>query len=141
MTLHTGGSAFGAISTKSMFCSFAMRNASRRPKRPSCEPSDPIKRHVRDVISSFMRGPSFLAIFYTFPSLRRERRPHCGKPHKKTSRHKKPEETYFAVSERALCSMLVLRLTRQQLVALRRWGCISRFTQWCIVPFCTNIYK
>ena len=69
MTLQTEGSALGAISTRSIFCSSAMRRASRTPNRPSCEPSTPIRRQVRAEISPLMRGSSDLAIADTFLSL------------------------------------------------------------------------
>lgn len=69
MTLHTGGSALGAISTRSRFWSSATRWASLMPKSPSWEPSTPMRRQVLAVISPLMRGPSFLAIVYTFPSM------------------------------------------------------------------------
>ena len=51
MTRHTTGSALGAISTRSNPCSWAIRSASRVSKMPSCEPSTPIRRQLRALIS------------------------------------------------------------------------------------------
>src|ERR671930_45881 len=60
MIRATGGSAFGATSTRSRFLSYAMRRASSEALIPSCAPSSPISRTRGTRMSSFVRVRSCL---------------------------------------------------------------------------------
>lgn len=103
----------GAISTRSRFCSSAMRRASRTPNRPSWEPSTPMRRQVRAVISLLMRGPSFLAISYTFLHVRGAR------PHEKNSQ----KQGSIQETRAHLAHGPLMRLTGRLPLAPCRWGC------------------
>src|SRR5438094_419039 len=72
--LQTGGSAFGAISTRSRPASEAMTSASLRPTIPTILPRSSTRRTFATPISSLIRGPSRVGVkfrgglaIYTLP--------------------------------------------------------------------------
>src|SRR5439155_26186004 len=60
--LHTGGSAFGAISTRSRPALAAMVSASLRPTTPTIWPFSSTRRTRMPPISSLIRGPSRVGV-------------------------------------------------------------------------------
>src|ERR1700745_2146984 len=60
--LHTGGSAFGAISTRSRPASEAMFSASLRSTTPTMLPRSSTRRTRGTPISSLIRGPSRVGV-------------------------------------------------------------------------------
>src|ERR1700730_15120179 len=63
--LETGGSAFGAISTRSRPASEAMVSASLRPTTPTMLPRSSTRRTRITPISSLIRGPSRVGVKFT----------------------------------------------------------------------------
>lgn len=61
MSLHTGGFAIGATSTRSRSASTANRNASSMRTMPTCSPAGPTKRTSGTRIRSLIRGSTLMA--------------------------------------------------------------------------------
>src|SRR5882757_801552 len=85
MSLHTGGRAIGATSTRSRSASRARRNASSIRTMPTCSPSGPTKRTSGTRIRSLMRGSTLMGPPQATACVQRAfELPRCNK---KTLRH------------------------------------------------------